>query len=155
MAGCIPLLTRTPKGRRWKEWDLPPPHPARATPCGGWTLTEHGHELLGVEVPVAPVGPVAMQCGVFFVVVCRFGPKGVDDPNAAPAPTPPPGTRVTNLPVSPWAGVAPAMGSGTQRWLVRVVQCVVRAWAQTLAGCVNTGKCLNLSGSAFPSVKGG
>ena len=43
-----------------------------------------------VEVPVAPVGPVAMQRGVFFVVVRRFGPKGVDDPDAAPAPTPPP-----------------------------------------------------------------
>lgn len=79
-----------------KEWDLPSPHPlerphpARPTPCGGWTLTEHGHELLGVEVPVAPVGPVAMQRGVFFMVVCRFSSKGVDDPNAAPAPTPPP-----------------------------------------------------------------
>lgn len=97
MVGCISVLTQTPKGRKERtERDLPPPHPwerphpSRPTPWGGWTLTEHGHELLGVEVPVAPVGPVAMQCGVFFVVVRRFGPKGVDDPDAAPAPTPPP-----------------------------------------------------------------
>lgn len=68
-----------------REEDLltltPPP------PCGA--LTKHGHELLGVEVPVAPVGPVAMQRGVLLMVVCRFRPEGVDDPDSAPAP---PGT---------------------------------------------------------------
>lgn len=49
-------------------------------------LTEHGHELLGVEVPVAPVGPVAVQRGILLVVVRRLCPKGVDDPDSAPAP---------------------------------------------------------------------
>lgn len=57
------------------------PHPHRVA-----RLTEHGHELLGVEVPVAPVGPVAMQRGILLVVVGRFCPEGVDDPDAAPAP---------------------------------------------------------------------
>lgn len=51
-------------------------------------LTEHGHELLGVEVPVAPVGPVAMQRGVLLVVVCGLCPEGVNDPDSAPAPRP-------------------------------------------------------------------
>lgn len=55
------------------------------------TLTEHGHELLRVEVPVAPVCPVAVQGGVLLVVVRRLCPKGVDDPDAAPVH--PPGIR--------------------------------------------------------------
>lgn len=65
----------------------PSPHSAtpQPRPATG-TLTEHGHELLGVEVPVAPVGPVAVQRGVLLVVVRRFRPEGVDDPDPAPAP---------------------------------------------------------------------
>lgn len=63
---------------------LPLPHPY---PAAG-TLTEHGHELLGVEVPVAPVGPVAVQRGVLLMVVCRLRPEGVNDPDSAPAPRP-------------------------------------------------------------------
>lgn len=63
---------------------IPRPRPRRAA----GTLTEHGHELLGVEVPVAPVGPVAVQRGVLLVVVRGLRPKGVDDPDSAPAPPP-------------------------------------------------------------------
>jgi hypothetical protein len=63
----------------WEEGGGPRPPTALA-------LTEHGHELLGVQVPVAPVGPVTVQRGVLLVVVCRFCPKGVDDSNSAPVP---------------------------------------------------------------------
>lgn len=70
--------------------DAPKPRPAPSLPrppCpAGGTLTEHGHELLGVEVPVAPVGPVAVQRGVLLMVVRGFRPEGVDDPDSAPAP---------------------------------------------------------------------
>lgn len=47
-------------------------------------LTEHGHELGGVQVPVAPVGAEAAQRGVFLVVVGWLRPEGIDDTNAAP-----------------------------------------------------------------------
>lgn len=46
--------------------------------------TEHGHVLLAVEVPVAPVGPVAMQGGVLLVVVSRLGAEGVNHSDVAP-----------------------------------------------------------------------
>lgn len=46
----------------------------QGAPC----LTEHGHVLPAVEVPVAPVGPVAVQRGVILVVVGRLRPKRVD-----------------------------------------------------------------------------
>ena len=51
---------------------------------GAGSLTEHGHVLAGVEVPVAPVGPVAVQRGVLLVVVGRLRPEGVDDSDMAP-----------------------------------------------------------------------
>lgn len=46
--------------------------------------TEHGHVLLAVQVPVAPVGSVAVQRGVFFVVVSRLSSKGVNHSYVAP-----------------------------------------------------------------------
>lgn len=50
----------------------------------GIILTEHGHELPGVEVPVSPVGPVAMQGGVLLVVVGWLRAKRVDDADVTP-----------------------------------------------------------------------
>lgn len=47
-------------------------------------LTEHGHVLFAVEVPVAPVGPVSMQCGVLLIIVCRLRAEGVDHADVAP-----------------------------------------------------------------------
>lgn len=46
--------------------------------------TEHGHVLLAVQVPVAPVGPVAVQRGVLLVVVGGLGAEGVDHADVAP-----------------------------------------------------------------------
>ncbi len=46
--------------------------------------TEHGHVLLAVEVPVAPVGSVAMQGGVLLVVVSRLCAEGVNHSDVAP-----------------------------------------------------------------------
>lgn len=46
--------------------------------------TEHGHVLLAVKVPVAPVGSVAMQSGVFLVVVGRLCAKSVNHTDVAP-----------------------------------------------------------------------
>lgn len=46
-------------------------------------LTEHGHVLSGVEVPVAPVGPVAVQGGVVLMVVGRLCPEGVNHTDVA------------------------------------------------------------------------
>jgi len=46
--------------------------------------TEHGHVLLAVETPVAPVGPVAVQCGVLLQVVGRLRAKRVNHPDVAP-----------------------------------------------------------------------
>lgn len=106
--------------------------PSPRPPAAG-TLTEHGHELLGVEVPVAPVGPVAVQRGVLLVVVRGFRPEGVDDPDPAPAPGD--GEPESATSASPWAG-------GAQPW---VVPCEVRAWARTQRG-VTTGGHPDLSG---------
>ena len=47
--------------------------------------TEHGHELLAVEVPVAPVGAVPVERGVLLVVVGRLRAKRVNHPDVAPA----------------------------------------------------------------------
>ncbi len=47
-------------------------------------LTEHGHVLFTVKVPVAPVGPVSMQCGVLLIIVCRLCAEGVDHTDVAP-----------------------------------------------------------------------
>lgn len=44
-------------------------------------LTEHGHVLPGIEVPVAPVSPVAVQGCVLLMIVSWFCPKGVDHAN--------------------------------------------------------------------------
>lgn len=44
-------------------------------------LTEHGHVLPGVEVPVAPVGPVAVQRCVLLMIVSWLRPKRVDHTN--------------------------------------------------------------------------
>lgn len=49
--------------------------------------TEHGHVLLAVQVPVAPIGPVAMQGGVLLMVVGRLGAKGVNHADVAPGTT--------------------------------------------------------------------
>lgn len=49
--------------------------------------TEHGHVLLAVQVPVAPVGPVAVQGGVLLVVVGGLGAKGVNHTDVAPGTT--------------------------------------------------------------------
>lgn len=49
--------------------------------------TEHGHVLLAVQVPVAPVCPVAVQSGVLFVVVGGLGAKGVNHADVAPGTT--------------------------------------------------------------------
>lgn len=142
------------EGRRGPASPVPPCKP-RGGPSARWptpaagTLTEHGHELLGVEVPVAPVGSVAVQRGVLLVVVCRFRPKGIDDPDSAPGP---PGDQEPgSVPISislGWAGAGQAGGAVTGRWLGQ-------GWGQTLPGCVTAGKCLNFSGSASPSVKWG
>lgn len=43
-----------------------------------FVLTEHGHVLPGVEVPVAPVGPVAVQRCILFMIVCWLRPKRVN-----------------------------------------------------------------------------
>lgn len=43
-----------------------------------FALTEHGHVLSGVEVPVAPVGPITVKGCVLLMVVSRFGTKRVD-----------------------------------------------------------------------------
>lgn len=48
------------------------------------SLTEHGHVLPAVEVPVAPVGPVAVQGGVVLMVVCRLCAKCVNHTDVAP-----------------------------------------------------------------------
>lgn len=50
----------------------------------GSPRTEHGHVLLAVKVPVAPVGSVAVQRGVLLVVVSRLGAEGVDHADVAP-----------------------------------------------------------------------
>lgn len=103
------------EGRRGPASPVPPCKP-RGGPSARWptpaagTLTEHGHELLGVEVPVAPVGSVAVQRGVLLVVVCRFRPKGIDDPDSAPAPPRGPGARV-----SPYQHL-PGLGWGWPGW---------------------------------------
>lgn len=47
-------------------------------------LTEHGHVLFAVEVPVAPVGPVSMQCGVLLIIVRRLRAEGIDHADVAP-----------------------------------------------------------------------
>lgn len=46
-----------------------------------FALTEHGHVLPGVQVPVAPVGPVAMKGCVLLMIVGWFCPKSVDNSN--------------------------------------------------------------------------
>ena len=46
--------------------------------------TEHGHVLLAVEVPVAPVGSVAVQRGVLLVVVSGLRTEGVNHSDVAP-----------------------------------------------------------------------
>lgn len=48
------------------------------------TLTEHGVELLGVQVPLAPRSLVAFRLGVVGVVKLRFCPERVQDPQHAP-----------------------------------------------------------------------
>lgn len=59
--------------------------------CGGQkmvrTHTEHGHVLLAVQVPVAPVGPVAVQGGVLLVVVGGLCAEGVNHADVAPGTT--------------------------------------------------------------------
>jgi len=49
--------------------------------------TEHGHVLLAAEVPVAPVGPVAVRRGVLLVVVRRLRAEGVNYSDVAPKQT--------------------------------------------------------------------
>lgn len=49
--------------------------------------TEHGHVLLAMQVPVAPVGPVAVKRGVLLVVVGGLGAEGVDHADVAPGTT--------------------------------------------------------------------
>lgn len=120
------------------------------TPVPAVTLTEHGHELLGVEVPVAPVGPVAVQCGILLVVVRRLGPKGVNDPDPAPA-LPKTKDQGQSPPASPWGGGGPAVGTVTGQWLVEVGQCAVRAWEQMLPGCVTTAGTLTSLGPHWSS----
>lgn len=44
-------------------------------------LTEHGHILSAVEVPIAPVGPVAMHGGIFLMVICWLSTKCVNHPD--------------------------------------------------------------------------
>lgn len=46
--------------------------------------TEHGHVLLAVEVPVSPVGSVAVQGGVLLMVVSRLSAEGVNHSDVAP-----------------------------------------------------------------------
>lgn len=46
--------------------------------------TEHGHVLLAAEVPVTPVGSVAVQRGILLVVVSRLSAEGVNHSNVAP-----------------------------------------------------------------------
>ncbi len=46
--------------------------------------TEHGHVLLPMEVPVTPVGSVAMQGGVLLVVVRGLRAEGVNHSDVAP-----------------------------------------------------------------------
>lgn len=46
--------------------------------------TEHGHVLLAVQVPVAPVGSVAVQSGVLLVVVSRLRSEGVNHSDVTP-----------------------------------------------------------------------
>lgn len=47
-------------------------------------LTEHGHILPGIEIPVAPVGSVTVQCGIFLMVVGWLCTKCVNHPNVTP-----------------------------------------------------------------------
>lgn len=49
--------------------------------------TEHGHVLLAAQVPVAPVGPVAVQGGVLLVVVGGLCAEGVNNSDVAPGTT--------------------------------------------------------------------
>lgn len=49
--------------------------------------TEHGHVLLAAQVPVAPVGPVAVQGGVLLVVVGGLRAEGVNHADVAPGTT--------------------------------------------------------------------
>ena len=51
---------------------------------GAGSLTEHGHVLACVEVPVAPVGPVAVQRGVLLMVVGGLCAEGVNHSDMAP-----------------------------------------------------------------------
>lgn len=44
-------------------------------------LTEHGHVLSAIEVPVAPIGPVAMESGVFLMVICWLSTKCINHPD--------------------------------------------------------------------------
>lgn len=48
------------------------------------TLTEHGVELLGVQVPLAPRSLVAFRLGIVGVVKLRLRPEGVQHPQHAP-----------------------------------------------------------------------
>lgn len=85
---------------------VPPPLPA--------ALTEHGHELLGVEVPVSPVGPVAMQCGILLMVVRWLRPEGVDHSDSAPVlPKSEPGLRSHLSSCVPGLGVPLWLGQGS------------------------------------------
>jgi len=43
-----------------------------------FALTEHGHVLPGVEVPVAPVGPIAVQRCILLMIVSWLSPKCVN-----------------------------------------------------------------------------
>lgn len=93
-------------------WGDPPLHTPGYPLSLPVTLTEHGHELLGVEVPVAPVGPVAVQRGVLLMVVRRLRPKGVDDADSAPVlPRSEPGLR-SYPSACPWSRGAPVARSG-------------------------------------------
>lgn len=47
--------------------------------------TEHSHVLPCIEVPVAPVGPVAMQSCILLVIISRLRAKGVNHSNMTPA----------------------------------------------------------------------
>lgn len=78
-------------------------------------LTEHGHELGGLQVPVAPVGAVAAQRGVLLVVVSWLSPEGINDPDAAPGR----GDRTTVTPRGPLFKKVPLPGiSGVPRQII-------------------------------------
>lgn len=55
----------------------------KATEGRRFALTEHGHVLPRVQVPVAPIGPVAMKGCVLLMIVGWFCPKSVDNSNMA------------------------------------------------------------------------